>query len=168
MLDVVKDPAFLAFAALLAAAVLFFALCIRHGRRQAADQEKNRREAAIAAGKDPDTEDPEDWIPPEPEAYPARVVDMRAVTGNIGGHNRPKTGMSFLVTFLTDDGERREYPVPEELYVTLDVDQTGTLVILNGGFFDFGDGTDEGSEECSAEEEAAPEEAISANTEDGE
>jgi hypothetical protein len=165
MLDMVKDPAFLAFAALLAAAVLFFALCIRHGRRQAADQEKKRREAAIAAGKDPDTEDPEDWTPPEPEAYPARVVDMRAVTGNIGGHNRPKTGMSFLVTFLTDDGERREYPVPEELYVTLDLDRTGTLVILNGGFFDFGDGTEE---EDTEEETSAPEEAISADTADGE
>ena len=77
---------------------------------------------------------------PEPEAFPARIVDMRVVTGNVGGSKRPKTGMSFLVTFLTDDGARTEYPVPEELYVTLDVDQTGTLVLLNGGFFDFGAG----------------------------
>jgi hypothetical protein len=65
---------------------------------------------------------------------------MRVVTGNVGGSKRPKTGVSFLVTFLTDDGSRTEYPVPEELYVTLDVDQTGTLVLLNGGFFDFGAG----------------------------
>ena len=35
-----------------------------------------------------------------------------------------------------------ECPVPEELYVTLNIDQTGTLVILNDGFFDFGDGED--------------------------
>ena len=96
----------------------------------------------------PDTEetenceiDPEDgFIPPEPIAYPARVVDMRVLLGNVGGHKRPKTGTSFLVTFLTDDGQRMEFPVPEELYVTLNVDQTGTLVILNEGFFDFGDG----------------------------
>ena len=88
-----------------------------------------------------DEEDTEElWTPPEPEAFPARVVDMRVVTGNVGGNKRPKTGVSFLVTFLTDDGERTEYPVPEELYVTLDIDQTGTLVILNGGFFDFGAG----------------------------
>ena len=91
-----------------------------------------------------DSEDEEDteelWTPPEPEAYPARIVDMRVVTGNVGGNKRPKTGVSFLVTFLTDDGKRTEYPVPEELYVTLDIDQTGTLVILNGGFFDFGAG----------------------------
>ena len=92
-----------------------------------------------------DSEDEEEdteelWTPPEPEAYPARIVDMRVVTGNVGGNKRPKTGVSFLVTFLTDDGKRTEYPVPEELYVTLDIDQTGTLVILNGGFFDFGAG----------------------------
>lgn len=88
-----------------------------------------------------DEEDTEElWTPPEPEVFPARVVDMRVVTGNVGGNKRPKTGVSFLVTFLTDDGERTEYPVPEELYVTLDIDQTGTLVILNGGFFDFGAG----------------------------
>ena len=88
-----------------------------------------------------DEEDTEElWTPPEPEAFPARVVDMRVVTGNVGGNKRPKTGVSFLVTFLTDGGERTEYPVPEELYVTLDIDQTGTLVILNGGFFDFGAG----------------------------
>ena len=88
-----------------------------------------------------DEEDTEElWTPPEPEAFPARVVDMRVVTGNVGGNKRPKTGVSFLVTFLTDDGKRTEYPVPEELYVTLDIDQTGTLVILNGGFFDFGAG----------------------------
>ena len=85
-----------------------------------------------------DEEDTEElWTPPEPEAFPARVVDMRVVTGNVGGNKRPKTGVSFLVTFLTDDGKRTEYPVPEELYVTLDIDHTGTLVILNGGFFDF-------------------------------
>ena len=88
-----------------------------------------------------DEEDTEElWTPPEPEAFPARIVDMRVVTGNVGGNKRPKTGVSFLVTFLTDDGKRTEYPVPEELYVTLDIDQTGTLVILNGGFFDFGAG----------------------------
>lgn len=90
--------------------------------------------------EDGDGMDGDGWTPPEPEAFPARVVDMRVVSGNVGGSKRPKTGVSFLVTFLTDDGARAEYPVPEELYVTLEVDQTGTLVILNGGFFDFGAG----------------------------
>ena len=91
---------------------------------------------------DEDIEADDGFIPPEPIAYPARVVDMKVLLGNVGGHKRPKTGTSFLVTFLTDDGARMEFPVPEELYVTLNVDQTGTLVILNEGFFDFGDGED--------------------------
>ena len=118
---------------------------------------KRKRTASAQSSDEPNTEDAPDteadetdeeieaddgFIPPEPIAYPARVVDMKVLLGNVGGHKRPKTGTSFLVTFLTDDGERMEFPVPEELYVTLNVDQTGTLVILNEGFFDFGDGED--------------------------
>ena len=118
---------------------------------------KRKKTASAQSSDEPNTEDAPDseadetgeeieaddgFIPPEPIAYPARVVDMKVLLGNVGGHKRPKTGTSFLVTFLTDDGERMEFPVPEELYVTLNVDQTGTLVILNEGFFDFGDGED--------------------------
>ena len=118
---------------------------------------KRKKTASAQSSDEPNTEDAPDteadetdeeieaddgFIPPEPIAYPARVVDMKVLLGNVGGHKHPKTGTSFLVTFLTDDGERMEFPVPEELYVTLNVDQTGTLVILNEGFFDFGDGED--------------------------
>lgn len=110
----------------------------------AADDPSEPSDSYEEDGADDSEDEEEDteelWTPPEPEAYPARIVDMRVVTGNVGGNKRPKTGVSFLVTFLTDDGKRTEYPVPEELYVTLDIDQTGTLVILNGGFFDFGAG----------------------------
>lgn len=87
-----------------------------------------------------DGEEEDDWTPPEPVAYSARVVDMQVVVGNAGGHRRPETDAAFLVTFRTDQGEEMEYDVPEELYVTLDIDQAGTLVILNDDFFDFGSG----------------------------
>ena len=117
----------------------FIGLAIREGRKQVRQNQESDQD--VDSNDDIDESD-DSWTPPEPEAFPARVVDMRAVVGNVGGHKRPKTGTSFLVTFLTDDGERMEYPVPEELYVTLNVDQTGTLVILNDGFFDFGDGED--------------------------
>lgn len=121
-------------------------------RRAGKHPEKIEEDSAEAIGETDDDGDETDhdldgdeicdegWMPPEPEAFPARVVDMRVVTGNVGTNKRPRTEVSFLVTFLTDDGRRTEYPVPEELYVTLDIDQTGTLVILNGGFFDFGSG----------------------------
>lgn len=137
----------LAFAALLVGLVVFLAVSVRRAKKHPEEVEENSPEAVgetYGNGDEPDddTEESydENWMPPEPEGFPARVVDMRVVTGNVGGNKRPKTGVSFLVTFLTDDGERTEYPVPEELYVTLDIDQTGTLVILNGGFFDFGAG----------------------------
>lgn len=137
----------LIFAALVVGFVIFLAISVRRSKKKGTAEEDVPEEAEILeedTEADPDTDADadadEDWTPPAPEAFPARIVDMRVVTGNVGGSKRPKTGVSFLVTFLTDDGERTEYPVPEELYVTLDLDQTGTLVILNGGFFDFGTG----------------------------
>ena len=147
------DPmAFVLIALALIVLAAFIGLAVLAGRKkpnQPADPSEEPNTGGIS-----DTEENEDYedgeetetddgfIPPEPIAYPSRVVDMRVLLGNVGGHKRPKTGTSFLVTFLTDDGQRMEFPVPEELYVTLNVDQTGTLVILNEGFFDFGDGED--------------------------
>ena len=135
----------LIFAALVVGFVIFLTISVSRSKKKGTAEEDVPEEAEIPeedTEADPDTDPDADegWTPPEPEAFPARIVDMRVVTGNVGGSKRPKTGVSFLVTFLTDDGERTEYPVPEELYVTLDVDQTGTLVLLNGGFFDFGAG----------------------------
>ena len=133
----------LIFAALVVGFVIFLTISVSRSKKKGTAEEDVPEEAEIPeedTEADPDTDADEGWTPPEPEAFPARIVDMRVVTGNVGGSKRPKTGVSFLVTFLTDDGNRTEYPVPEELYVTLDVDQTGTLVLLNGGFFDFGAG----------------------------
>lgn len=139
----------LIFAALVVGFVIFLAISVSRSKKKGSTVESVPAETETLpeeADNDPDadgdldTDTDDSWTPPEPEAFPARIVDMRVVTGNVGGNKRPKTGVSFLVTFLTDDGARTEYPVPEELYVTLDVDQTGTLVILNGGFFDFGAG----------------------------
>ncbi len=151
----------LIFAALVVGLVIFLAVSVRRSKKKGITEEAEAEEAAAPEDADADTDgDPdadteEDWAPPEPEAFPARIVDMRVVSGNVGSNKRPRTEISFLVTFLTDDGKRTEYPVPEELYVTLDVDQTGTLVILNGGFFDFGAG-----DACEAEAAEAFEETF--------
>ena len=148
----------LIFAALVVGFVIFLAISVSRSKKKGTAEEDVPEEAETPeeeAEADPDTDADADegWMPPEPEAFPARIVDMRVVTGNVGGSKRPKTGVSFLVTFLTDDGSRTEYPVPEELYVTLDVDQTGTLVLLNGGFFDFGAGDAYDEEAAEAFEE---------------
>ena len=118
------------FTILLVIGIFVVAACIGaaiHGARKEIRQQE-------------DSAEEEDWVPPEPVAYSARVVDMQVVVGNAGGHRRPETDAAFLVTFRTDRGEEMEYDVPEELYVTLDIDQAGTLVILNDDFFDFGVG----------------------------
>ena len=95
----------------------------------------------LSSPKKPEiTEDSADWTPPEPIAIGARVVGLYIETGTSGTFRNPTYGSVFTVTFLTDDGERVEYEVPEDVYVTLTEDQTGTLVILNGKFFAFGDG----------------------------
>jgi hypothetical protein len=148
----------LIFAALVVGFVIFLAISVSRSKKKGTAEEDVPEEAETPeedTEADPDTDPDADegWTPPEPEAFPARIVDMRVVTGNVGGSKRPKTGVSFLVTFLTDDGSRTEYPVPEELYVTLDVDQTGTLVLLNGGFFDFGAGDAYDEEAAEAFEE---------------
>lgn len=151
----------LIFAALFVGLVIFLAVSVSRSKKKGSTEESVPAETETLlkeeADNDPDADGDADtddsWTPPEPEAFPARIVDMRVVTGNVGGNKRPKTGVSFLVTFLTDDGARTEYPVPEELYVTLDVDQTGTLVVLNGGFFDFGAGDTYDEEAMEAFEE---------------
>lgn len=97
---------------------------------------KEANERAEALSED------EPWTPPEPIAIGARVVGLRVTAGTVGTTKQPTYGAAFLVTFLTDDGERVEYAVPEELYITLTEDETGTLVTLNGDFFDFGEGED--------------------------
>ena len=46
----------------------------------------------------------------------------------------------FFVSFLTDDGETREYRVTKEIYERCEIYQTGDLVTYDGIFFDFGEG----------------------------
>ena len=53
----------------------------------------------------------------------------------------------YYATFLLETGEEIEYKVPEELFFTLVEGEEGTLVTVNGNFFDFGSG-----EEIVAEE----------------
>ena len=52
----------------------------------------------------------------------------------------PEHGEQCYATFLIENGETVEYPVWEELWQKLEENQEGTLVTVNGNFFDFGDG----------------------------
>ncbi len=53
----------------------------------------------------------------------------------------------YYATFLLETGEEIEYKIPEELFFTLVEGEEGTLVTVNGNFFDFGSGEEIGTEE---------------------
>ena len=46
----------------------------------------------------------------------------------------------FYITFETEDNKTTEFPVRQEIYEDITEGQEGTLVTVNGNFFDFGDG----------------------------
>ena len=73
------------------------------------------------------------------EAVGARVIS-KDFESKVNGTKYVRHSSSFFVTFLTDDGEEKEFKVTRELFDRLYEDQTGTLVTVNGNFFDFGDG----------------------------
>ena len=94
---------------------------------------------------DTDTADEEDFytedVNVETEAIGARVIS-KDFESKVNGTKYVRHSSSFFVTFLTDDGEKKEFKVARELFDRLYEDQTGTLVTVNGNFFDFGDGED--------------------------
>lgn len=53
----------------------------------------------------------------------------------------------YFVTFLLEDGQEMEYQIGQELYEKLQEGQAGTLVLVAGRFFDFGDGEEIEKEE---------------------
>ena len=58
------------------------------------------------------------------------------------GVKLPKLVEEYSIRLLTEEGEERNYRVREEVYSRIEKGQEGTLVTVNGNFFDFGDGTD--------------------------
>lgn len=76
---------------------------------------------------------------PEPESVGATVL-KKAIGEYKGGGKTASYKMTFEILFLTDDGRKLVFEVPEELYAEVTEGQSGFLVTMNGNFFDFGDG----------------------------
>ena len=86
----------------------------------------------------------------------------------------PQQVDEYYVTFLNEDGEEKEYLVPQEFFYTVVQDEEGMLITVNGSFFDFGDGVDvvegdENVEDLATDEETDEIEEIDEidETEDG-
>ncbi len=77
---------------------------------------------------------------PEPLGEYARVIGKRMEEGYGGTPKMPHYKLTFIVTFVTDGGETKEFSVSEETYSRLNEHQAGMLITIDGNFFDFGDG----------------------------
>ena len=67
------------------------------------------------------------------------------------GVKLPKLVEEYSIRLHTEEGGERNYRVREEVYSRIEKGQKGTLVTVNGNFFDFGDGTDITDEENAQE-----------------
>ena len=76
--------------------------------------------------------------PTEPELIETevRVISKRCGT-KVYGSKSPQCRKEFYITFLTEDGEETEYPVEEEIYLSIHENETGTLATANGHFYGF-------------------------------
>ena len=75
----------------------------------------------------------------------AKIVDMRnhvSYLTNLANPAMPSKIDEYFVTFLNEDGEEKEYPVSQEFFYNVVKGEEGTLITVNGNFFDFGDGVD--------------------------
>ena len=75
----------------------------------------------------------------------AKITSMRNhvyYQQNLGFPQMPKKVDEYYVTFLNEDGEEKEYLVSQEFFYNVVKGEEGTLITVNGNFFDFGDGVD--------------------------
>ena len=75
----------------------------------------------------------------------AKITAMRNYVyyqQNLGFPQMPQKVDEYYVTFLNEDGEEKEYPVSQEFFYNVVKGEEGTLITVNGNFFDFGDGVD--------------------------
>ncbi len=86
----------------------------------------------------------------------AKIVDMRnhvSYRTNLANPAMPNKIDEYFVTFSTEDGEEKEYSVSQEFFYNVAKDEEGTLITVNGNFFDFGDGIDVAEDEENIEEQ---------------
>ena len=97
----------------------------------------------------------------------AKITAMRNYVyyqQTMGFPQLPQKVDEYYVTFLNEDGEEKEYLVSQEFFYNVVKGEEGTLITVNGNFFDFGDGVDvvdDAEEEMQQEMQQENEEYIS-------
>lgn len=108
-----------------------------------AEEDGNADDESEAADEDGDDE-------PKLEGFEAKVVSKR-MEALCKGTNISLRMVEFFVTFETADGEQKELDVSQKFFDTVKEGDEGTLVLLDGKLFDFGEG-EEIPEDAEAEE----------------
>ena len=70
----------------------------------------------------------------------AIILGKRKDSYYVSNLNIPRYQEDFFVTFLIENKEKQEFQIREDIYERIEENQVGTLVTVNGNFFDFGDG----------------------------
>ncbi len=110
---------------LLLIVVLYVAGCIRSFR-----QEKERRQKMMESWDSPTSDEPAE------REIRGRIVEKvcRTVTR---GTKSPRAEKEFYIDFQTEDGEIMGYKVDEEIYLSVEENQTGTVLMVGERFYGF-------------------------------
>ncbi len=76
----------------------------------------------------------------EPIYFDNTRVEKKGIRSRSVGLHQPQCIVEYGVLFVTESGEEKFFLVSEEVFDGLEEGQVGTLVIINGNFFDFGCG----------------------------
>lgn len=77
---------------------------------------------------------------PKGEFFEAKVLKKRMHIYYVSEVNISRSATEYYATFLLENGEEREYQLTPEMFEKIEEGQESTLVLLNGRFFDFGEG----------------------------
>lgn len=79
---------------------------------------------------------------PETQFIQATVKSKRIFKRFVGEVRVPNAVYDYFATFLLEDREEAEFKIGQELYETIEQGDAGTLVLINGKVFSFGEGED--------------------------
>ena len=77
---------------------------------------------------------------PKADFFEATVKSKRVVRRFVGSISMKRAEYDYLVTFVLLNGEEIECKIGQELYENAQPGESGTLALIDGEFFDFGQG----------------------------
>lgn len=70
------------------------------------------------------------------------IVKSKRIFKSFVGVKMVYSAFEYFATFALENGQEVEYEIGQELYEKIEQGEVGTLVLINGNFFSFGEGED--------------------------